>query len=142
MKLIGHLHPLFVHFPIALVLIAAVSEVLAALQGGRHWRVAAVVNVRVGAIFAIVTAIVGWQLAQSMGIEGIDETRLLEWHRWLGTAAACATVFAALTTIGERTRARGRLWSFRVALFSAALLVALGGHVGALLVWGENFLRP
>ncbi len=139
MKLIGHLHPLFVHFPIALVLTAAVAELLAAVQGGRHWRVAAVVNVRVGAIFAIVTAIVGWQLAGSMGIE---QPRVLEWHRWLGTAAACATMFAALTTIGVRTQAPGRIWSFRVALFSAALLVALGGHMGALLVWGQNFLRP
>ena len=142
MKLIGHLHPLFVHFPIALVLIAAVSEVLAAVQGGRHWRVAAVFNLRIGAIFAIITAIVGWQLAASMGIEGLDETRLLELHRWLGIAAACATAFAAMTTIGARLQTPARLWSFRVALFSAALLIAAGGHVGALLVWGQNFLRP
>ena len=43
---------------------------------------------------------------------------------------------------GVGTQAAGRIWSFRVALFPAALLVAWVDTWERLLVWGENFLRP
>lgn len=140
MTLIGHLHPLLIHFPIALTLIAAAAEVLATALGGRHWRVAALVNVRLGAMFAVATVIVGWLLASSM--VDLEGTRLLEWHRWLGIAAACVIVIAALTTLGLRSHEPRRMWLYRFALFSAAALVSVAGHVGAMLVWGANFLRP
>jgi uncharacterized membrane protein len=40
MALIGRLHPVLVHFPIALVLIAAVAEVVAMATGLWDWRAA------------------------------------------------------------------------------------------------------
>src|SRR6478672_11829951 len=82
MALIGRLHPMLVHFPIGLVLIAAVAEVVAMMTHRRKWRTVAVANARVGAMFAIGAAIAGWRLASSPGIE---VTASLEWHRWLGT---------------------------------------------------------
>jgi hypothetical protein len=62
-------------------------------------------------------------------------------HRWLGLAGAVAAVAAALAT-GEMNRPPRRLWLYRLALFWAAALVAVAGHVGAVLVWGADFLRP
>ena len=123
MALIGRLHPLLVHFPIGLVLIAAV----------------AVGNVRAGAVFAIGAAIAGWCLASSPGME---TTSSLEWHRWLGTIAAVAVFGAALATAGVRGRSPLALWVYRITLFWAAALVAVTGHLGGLLVWGADFLRP
>ena len=52
MALIGRLHPVLVHFPIGLVLIAAVAELVAITTGRGHRRVVAVANVRAGAVFA------------------------------------------------------------------------------------------
>jgi len=51
MALIGRLHPVLVHFPIGLVLIAAVAELVAITTGRGHRRVVAVANVRAGAVF-------------------------------------------------------------------------------------------
>jgi hypothetical protein len=34
------------------------------------------------------------------------------------------------------------LWIYRFALFAAATCVAVTGHLGGLLVWGADFLRP
>jgi hypothetical protein len=34
------------------------------------------------------------------------------------------------------------LWVYRITLFWAAGLVAVTGHLGGLLVWGADFLRP
>jgi uncharacterized membrane protein len=139
MALIGRLHPLLVHFPIGLVLIAAVAEVVAMTTGLGDWRAVAVGNVRVGAVFAIGAAIAGWRLASSPGMEA---TSSLDWHRWLGTIAAVAVSGAALATAGARGRSPFALWVYRMTLFWAAVLVAVTGHLGGLLVWGADFLRP
>jgi uncharacterized membrane protein len=139
MALIGRLHPLLVHFPIGLVLIAAVAEMVAMMTGRWDWRAVAVANVRAGAVFAIGAAIAGWRLASSAGIEA---TSSLEWHRWLGTIASVAVFAAALAAAGARGRSGFALWAYRIALFWAAALIAVTGHLGGVLVWGADFLRP
>jgi uncharacterized membrane protein len=139
MALIGRLHPLLVHFPIALVLFAAVAEVVAMTTGLSDWRAAALANLRAGAAFGIGAAIAGWRLASSPGIEA---TPSLEWHRWLGSIATVAVVGAALAAAGARGRSPLAIWVYRMTLFWAAALVAVTGHLGGLLVWGADFLRP
>ena len=139
MALIGRLHPVLVHFPIGLVLIAAVAEVVAMTTGRWDWRAVAVGNVRAGAVFAIGAAIAGWCLGSSPGME---TTSSLEWHRWLGTIAAVAAVGAALASAGARGRSPFALWVYRISLFWAAALVAVTGHLGGMLVWGADFFRP
>jgi uncharacterized membrane protein len=139
MALIGRLHPLLVHFPIGLVLMAAAAEGVAMTTGLSSWRTVALTNVRAGAVFAIGAAIAGWRLASSPGIEA---TSSLEWHRWLGALAALAVLGAALATAGARGRSPFAMWVYRITLFWAAALVAVTGHIGGLLVWGADFLRP
>ena len=139
MALIGRLHPLLVHFPIGLVLTAALAEVVAMTTGVSDWRTVALANVRAGAVVTIGAAIAGWRLAASSVIEA---TSSLEWHRWLGAIAAVAVVGAALATAGARNRSPLAVWGYRITLFWAAALVAVTGHLGGLLVWGADFLRP
>jgi uncharacterized membrane protein len=139
MAFVGRLHPLLIHFPIALVIAAALAEGAAIVTADEGWRTVAVENVRAGAVFALLATVAGWRLALA---PEMDVSPLLEWHRWLGTVAAGAALAAALATGGVRRRSAlgGRL--YRIALFTAGVLVAVTGHVGGLLVWGANFLRP
>ena len=138
MALTGRFHPLLVHFPIALVLVAAVAELVSLTTQFPEWHTVAVANIRAGAAFAVASAGAGWILASSRIVEA---SPTLEWHRWLGGAAAVAAVAAALATAAtDRPPRRG--WLYRIALFWAAALVAVAGHFGALLVWGADFLRP
>ena len=130
MALIGRLHPVLVHFPIALVILAAMAEGVAILTRDGRWHFVAIANVRAGAFFAVLTALAGWLLARTPSIE---PTPLLTWHRWLGTTAATLTVIVALATRNVRV--------FRTVLFAAAALVAVTGHLGGLLVWGEDWFR-
>jgi uncharacterized membrane protein len=139
MALVGRLHPLIVHFPIALVILAAAAEGAAAATGDWRWRTLAVINLRAGASFAVAAVIAGWRLASA---PGVDSTPLLEWHRWLGAIAAVLAATAALATFrGERPPSPD-LWIYRIGLFCAGTLVAVTGHLGGLLVWGADFLRP
>ena len=139
MTLTGRLHPLLLHFPIALLVFAAVAELAALLTRYPAWHVAAVINLRVGAAAAVVTAITGWLLASTVDV---DDVRALEWHRWIGVVTAVAVIGAALATAGDDRQSPRVRWLYRVALFWAAALVAVTGHLGARLVWGADFLRP
>ena len=139
MALIGRLHPLLIHFPIALVIAAAAAEAVAMLTRDRIWHTGAVGNLRAAAAFAVLAAVAGWRLALQPGME---PSALLEWHRWLGTIAAGATCTAALATVNAGSRSAPALWVYRVALFAAGAVVSVTGHLGGLLVWGADFLRP
>jgi uncharacterized membrane protein len=139
MAVIGRLHPLLIHFPIALVIAAALAEVAAMVTADEDWRTVAVGNVRAGAVFALLATVAGWRLAVAPEME---LSPLLEWHRWLGTVAAGAVLAAALATGGVRRRSALGVRIYRIALFAAGALVAVTGHFGGLLVWGPNFLRP
>ena len=130
MALVGRLHPILVHFPIALVIIAALAEGASMILRDTRWHFVAVVNIRLGALFAVITAIAGWLLALTPSIES---TPMLTWHRWLGTSGALLAVFGALAT------SRARL--FRIVLIAGASLIAITGHLGGLLVWGTDWFR-
>ena len=138
MALIGRLHPLLIHFPIALVIAAAGAEAVAIATHDARWRVGALVNIRAGAVFAVLAAVTGWRLASAAAM---DPTPELEWHRWLGTITAGVAVAAAVAVSGAE-RPRWALWTYRIALAGAGALVAIAGHLGAVLVWGAGFLRP
>jgi uncharacterized membrane protein len=139
MALIGPLHPLLIHFPIALVVVALMAEIAAIATDDTRWRVVAVANVRVAAGFALLAVLAGWKLATALGI---DSGSLLEWHRWLGAVGAGVTVIAALATLRLRRRSAIEMWIYRPALFCATSFIVVAGHFGGLLVWGADFLRP
>jgi len=139
MSLIGKLHPLFVHFPIALVLSAAGAEIAAIRTRRASWRAIAVANLRVGAAMGVLTLVAGWVLATAPFVEA---TSSLTSHRWTGVAAVAATIGAALASRRSHVQSHRSLVVYRGALFGAAVLVAIAGHLGAALVWGPDFLRP
>ena len=139
MALLGRLHPLLVHFPIALMVVAAMAEAIASVTNDCQWRVIAVTNLRAAAVFGVAAAIAGWRLAMMPGAEA---TATLDWHRWLGATAALATVAAAFASAGADGRSSIEFWVYRVTLLMAAALIAVTGHLGGVLVWGADFLRP
>ena len=139
MALVGKLHPLLLHFPIGLILAAAAAELVALHTGRADWRAIAVANVRAGAAMGALTALAGWRLASSNLVE---PSRLLAWHGWIGAASAVGAIAAAALSTSAHHQTRGRRVAYRAALFGAAALVAVAGHLGGTLVWGADFLRP
>jgi len=138
MALTGRLHPLLVHFPIALLLIAALAEVVSLAARSPGWHLVAIANVRAGSAFAVASAAAGWLLASSRMVE-VSPT--LDSHRWLGLIATVAAIATALSTIGVDEKPGRRRW-YRIVLLWTAVLIVAAGHFGAVLVWGADFLRP
>ena len=138
MSYIGKFHPLFVHFPIALVLGAAAAELVAIATPRKAWRTVAVANIRAGAAMGVVTAITGWLFAAS---PLVDASPSLEWHRWVGMAGAAGAIGAALLSLHLHVSSPRSGFVYRFTLFVTALLVAITGHLGGMLVWGAGFFR-
>ena len=88
---------------------------------------------------AALALIAGWVLATAPFVK---PTPSLALHRWTGIAASAATLGAALASRRSHIQSRRSLVAYRSALFGAAVLVAIAGHLGAALVWGSDFLRP
>lgn len=137
MVLAGRLHPLLVHFPIALLLCATAAELAAMTTRRPMWHAVAILQIRAGAVSGVGAAIAGWLLARA---PDIDPSIALEWHRWLALLATGAALIAAAATIGP-ARSAARRWVYRVLLFASAAGIGLAAHLGATLVWGAHFLH-
>jgi len=137
MVLAGRLHPLLVHFPIGLVLVAAGAELLAILMRQPVSSAVAQANIRVGAALAAAAAVAGWLLARQPDFEA---SRALEWHRWLAVAATSGAILTAAATVVAK-RSPAALWIYRALLLTSAAAVAVTGHLGGSLVWGADFLH-
>ncbi|QDU84437.1 Planctomycete cytochrome C [Planctomycetes bacterium Pla163] len=140
-ELFGRLHPVTIHFPIALLLMAAVFEGLNALRGDAGLRRAAVLCLWFGTLGALVAGGTGWVH------ESLEPSREpdVELHRWLGVAAAAfalLTSVVAVVALGARKGARSvRL--FRAGLVITAVLTGGTGKIGGEMVWGADwYSRP
>lgn len=138
MAILGRLHLLLLHFPIALVIVAASAEVAAISTRADAWRAVAHANARIAAVVASMSALCGWWLATTR-----VATPLLAWHRWTGVAATIVIVAAALcSSIRPTPGSPASRWLFSLVVFAAAVLVIVASHLGGSLVWGVDFLRP
>jgi len=110
---------------------AALAELLVVLGGGAWLEGASRWCVILGALGGMVAAPLGWAFAMEH-----EKSWILEWHRWLGTAAGGgALVILILSEVGRRTRG-GALTLFRWVLFLAVPLVVATGFLGGAMVYG------
>jgi uncharacterized membrane protein len=130
---LGKFHPAVVHFPIALLIAAAVAEVLFAGTARPLFDNARLYCLWFGILGALGAGTLGWFFA---GFELVDENWLLTTHRWLGTATVvCSLVLGwlALTQAGRTPRLL-----FRLVLLFAVILVSATGFFGGAMIYGLN----
>jgi len=128
-----------VHFPIALLLAAALAELVGLKVRRPFFRDSARYCLILGALAGIVTATLGWMDAAFQS--GDAETKhLIFIHRWLGTSTAAVAVIALVLCIrAARDPKPGRRTLYLVVLFLAAALVAITGHFGGLISYGADY---
>lgn len=132
---VARLHPVVVHFPVALILAALGAELLGLRQAARWclW---------IGALGAVGSVGSGWLAAGAEGYR--PDTVFL--HRWLAVATAgLALVSAGVLECVRRRPGRRAALLARMALLLTAVLVGLAGHTGGVLVhgaWGESTPAP
>tara|TARA_R110002072_G_scaffold111853_2_gene240308 strand:- start:11864 stop:14344 length:2481 start_codon:yes stop_codon:yes gene_type:complete len=136
-QFLGRLHPLIVHFPIALIVVAALMELFTWRKFNSKIRPGIMILATIGAVSAIIAAPMGWLLATNEGTSG----ELLDLHQWIGIGTAILSVITLffLSKISRRPT-RSQIKVFRSFLFLTAICVSVAGHFGGSLTHGEDFL--
>jgi len=137
---LGKLHPVVIHFPIALILAAAFSEILFMLIRKEGLRTAARLNLLLGMLGAAVAIAFGFAAAADVDYPA-DYAKALAIHRVLGIAALVLAA-AALAVLRRLAPASQRMKTliYRLLLLTAAGLVSAAGHYGGMLVHGLDYL--
>lgn len=122
---IGRFHPVVLHFPIVLLLVAVIYSWLSEKT---HLDILISTSV----LMALITAISGFLLSLERGNRG----ELLTWHQWLGISV---TFFAVIWKILEDLKAGNRfiIGSVKVLII---ITIIVTGHYGGMVTHGKNFL--
>lgn len=129
---LGRLHPVAAHFPIALLLAAAIAELMLLARPSTGLEVTSRFLVAGGAAGAVVAALLGWTAG---GWRLSDRSETLGLHRWNGTAIAALAILA--TWLAFRSERRTAL---RVVLLVLAVAIVAQGYLGGEMVFGPNHL--
>lgn len=129
-QFLGRLHPLVVHFPVALLCVALLLECIGWYRKSSDWRPGITALVWIGAISAVLAAVLGLVLVNQEEYSG----KTVSIHQWSGFATV---VLAVGALVALRVN---RLAVFRSFLMLTVVGVTLAGHYGALLTHGEDYL--
>jgi len=135
---LGKSHPPSVHFPIALLISAAVAELLLIITGQSLFEAAARFCVWLGSVSTLGAVTLGWFFA---GFRLSDPDWIMTVHRWLGTAVGfLAVLILVLCIAAYRPSEQQKRWKrwYRLALFAGAAAVAANGFFGGALIYGLN----
>lgn len=130
--LLARLHPVAVHFPIALLLVAALAEFALMLRPTLGLQTTIRFLVAGGAIGAVVAALLGWFAG---GWRLVDRSENLAIHRWNGTTLAILSLLA--WWVAARGKGRGVL---RLLLVVIAAGLIVQGYIGGEMMSGPNHL--
>ncbi|MFY0606491.1 MAG: DUF1549 domain-containing protein [Cyclobacteriaceae bacterium] len=134
-QLFGRFHPLLLHFPIGLLLVAFLFEILTiggkrqGLREGIKWMV------YLGAGLALLSALSGWLLRTFDDYSG----DLVDYHQYTGISTvllASVTAILLYRTLKQQTN----FSVYRISFSLTVILLTVAGHLGANLTHGEDYL--
>lgn len=132
---LGRMHPMILHFPIVLLMLAMLMEFFRFKEAYvkeplyQSFTTGLLVS---GALFSAITVIMGLLLSKEASYSGT----LLEWHKWTGVGV----VFMASIIYWSRNASWYKLRIARTGAIFTVLCLIFAGHYGASLTHGDNFV--
>ena len=139
-RLLGWLHPMLVHFPVALILTACVAEALYVAKKDSYFAAAALFLATAAAWMSLPAFAVGFAAAAGETFTP-EFSGAFAAHRIAGITTPMLAFIAA--GMGHSTRRSGEVWEqavYRTFLVLAAVSVAVAGFYGGKLVHGPGHL--
>jgi uncharacterized membrane protein len=132
LEFFGRLHPMMVHLPIGILLLAVVWVFFYGIKKKKAPKRALNFTLGAGAATAVVSALTGFQLSRT---GDYDET-LVSRHQWLGISVALVSLVTWL--LFQRGIVRRR--SLKLLAVLILFLLVGTGHLGASLTHGSDYL--
>ncbi len=132
---VGRMHPMLLHFPIVILMLAMVLEFFNfrdKYKEERFYHLFVDGLLLVGALSSGVTAIMGLLLSKEGGYEG----SVLQWHKISGVGI----VFLASLVYWNRSADWYKKFAGKVAAVFSLVCVVFAAHFGSVLTHGENFI--
>lgn len=130
---IGHLHPLFVHLPIGIIMLAFILEVYGRIRAKESFSEVVEFTLLIAGITALLSLGTGWLLGEE---SGYDEDSLFL-HRWMAVAFTTTTVLLYLV---KRSKASWVSKTYIPMFLIVLALISLTGHFGGNMTHGEDYL--
>jgi len=137
LQFFGRFHPLIVHLPIGLLLLAAGLEILTRRERYANLRPAVSFTLFWGMLSAAVACVLGYLLSLD---GGYDESGL-DWHMWMGISVAVVAAVAYFVKRTSENRSEPILLRAQMPLAIGLLvLLTVTGHLGGNLTHGSDYL--
>ncbi len=132
-ELAGRLHPLVVHLPIGILVLAGLVGLFLNNEGIARYRNALRFIYCAGTLFALIAVFSGLNLEGLSSYEGKN----VFWHKWLGITTSILGILLFLYTKKNRSK-------FLFTLLNLGMLLGLTitGHLGGRMTHGPNYLLP
>lgn len=135
---LGKLHPLSVHFPIALLMVATLAELMRWITQNRWFTAPAQFAAVLGGLMGVIAAILGWLFG---GFQVTDGDWIMTTHRWVGTATGAVALLIVFFCVADiRAPSPARHKRYLVALLLGTALVSVSGFLGGALIYGIDHL--
>lgn len=132
---LGHFHPVVVHLPIGILLVAVILEFISRRKGLENLQPAIAPILWLGMISAIISCILGYLLSTS----GEYNEETLFWHQWMGIGVAFVSLAAwymKKNWQGDETLKK----AYFPAIYGIVILLTGTGHLGGNMTHGEDYL--
>ena len=134
LQFVGRFHPLAVHFPIALLFIVPLFEILGRKRSAAFLLPSVNFLLMLAAGGAILSAVLGWCLARGGGYSGA----LIHQHMWGGLLVAMASLVC--WWLRSRGEAAAPSRPYLALLLLAIVLISFTGYKGGQVAHGETHL--
>lgn len=132
LQVAGRMHPLFLHFPIVLLVLTAISALFLSKKIDETKVEISDFLLLTTAFTAVISALMGLFLSQEEGYNA----EAIAWHKWTGVSVS----FISLAWYAGRVFIRNsRLFTNLISVLSV-IIVVLAGHQGANITHGDDFL--
>ncbi len=128
-EFIGHFHPVLVHLPIGILLLAVLFHFLSQKEKYKSLKQAVGISLLLGMVCAIFSCITGFLLSQT----GDYNEELICKHQWFGIAT---TIISILAYFLYKKQKQFLKW----IIFLLGMLIIITGHLGGSLTHGSNYL--
>lgn len=127
----GRFHPVFVHLPIGILLLACIFILLSFSTKFVNLKHAVPIMLLLGALSAVVSCLTGYLLANNGDYDG----KLVNNHQWMGISVA--VLASILLVIYKKVKSNALLGIISAILI---VLISITGHLGGSLTHGSDYL--